>query len=54
MYGSEAMTPHGLKHGSPRTNSKAILDIDELTSKDLLNGDRVNAVTPSFGAKPNA
>jgi hypothetical protein len=44
MYGSEAMTPQELKHDSPRTNSKAIPDIDELTTKDLLDGDRVDAL----------
>jgi hypothetical protein len=44
MYGTEAMTPHELKHGSPRTNPKAILDIDETTTKDLLDGDHVNAL----------
>jgi hypothetical protein len=41
MYGSEAMTPHELNHGSPRTNQLAIPDVDESTSKDLINGDRV-------------
>jgi hypothetical protein len=38
------MTPHELKHGSPRTKPKAIPDIDEPTTKDLLDGDRVNAL----------
>jgi hypothetical protein len=41
MYGSEAMTPQELEHGSPRTNQLAIPDVDESTSKDLINGDRV-------------
>jgi hypothetical protein len=41
MYGFEAMTPQELKHGSPRTNQLAIADVDEPTSKDLINGDRV-------------
>jgi hypothetical protein len=41
MYGSEAMTPQELKHGSPRTSESAIPDIDEPTSKDLIDGDRV-------------
>jgi hypothetical protein len=44
MYGTEAMTPHELKHGSPWTNPKATPDIDELASKDLLDGDCVNAL----------
>jgi hypothetical protein len=43
-YGIEAMTPHEYNHGSPRTNPKAILDINEPTAKDLLNGDRVKAL----------
>jgi hypothetical protein len=38
------MTPQELKHSSPRTNSKAIPDIDELTTKDLLDGDHVDAL----------
>jgi hypothetical protein len=41
MYGSEAMNPQELKHGSPRTNATATPDVDESTTKDLLNGDRV-------------
>jgi ribosomal protein L21E len=44
MYGSEAMTPHELKHGSPRTNPNVIPDIDELTRKDLLDEDHVDAI----------
>jgi hypothetical protein len=44
MYGSEAMTPQELKHGSPRTNTMAIPDIDKPTTKDLLDGDRVDAL----------
>jgi hypothetical protein len=44
MYGSEAMTPQQLKHGSPRTSPTATSDIDELTSKYLINGDRVLAL----------
>jgi hypothetical protein len=44
MYGSEAMTPQELKHGSPRTNQLAIPDVDESTSKDLIDGDRVLAL----------
>jgi hypothetical protein len=44
LYGSEAMTPQELKHGSPRTNKSAILDVDEPTSKDLIDGDRVFAL----------
>jgi hypothetical protein len=44
MYGSEAMTPQELKHGSPRTNQSAVPDVDEPTSKDLIDGDRVLAL----------
>jgi hypothetical protein len=44
MYGSEAMTPQELKHGSPRTSPTATLDVDELTSKDLIDGDCVLAL----------
>jgi hypothetical protein len=39
MYGSEAMTPQELKHGSPRTNKSVVPDVDEPTSKDLIDGD---------------
>jgi hypothetical protein len=35
------MTPQEIKHGSPRTNTSSILDVDEPTSKDLINGNRV-------------
>jgi hypothetical protein len=41
LYGSEAMTPQELKHGSPRTSTSAVPDVDEPTSKDLIDGDRV-------------
>jgi hypothetical protein len=44
MYGSEAMTPQELKHGSPRTNKLAVPKVDEPTSKDLIDGDRVLAL----------
>jgi hypothetical protein len=44
MYGSEAMTPQELKHGSPRTNQLAVPDVDESTSKDLIDGGRVLAL----------
>jgi hypothetical protein len=44
VYGSEAMTPQELKHGSPRTNAMSTPDIDESTTKDLLDGDRVFAL----------
>jgi ribonuclease HI len=44
IYGSEAMTPQELKHGSPRTNKSVVPDVDEPTSKDLINGDRVLAL----------
>jgi hypothetical protein len=38
------MTPQEIKHGSPRTSASAIPDIDEPTSKDLIDGDRVFAL----------
>jgi hypothetical protein len=44
LYGSEAMTPQELKHGSPRTNKSTILDVDEPTSKDLIDRDHVFAL----------
>jgi hypothetical protein len=44
LYGSEAMTPQEIKHGSPRTNTSAVPDVDEPTSKDLIDGDRVLAL----------
>jgi ribonuclease HI len=44
LYGSEAMTPQDIKHGSPRTSTPAVLGIDEPTSKDLIDGDRVLAL----------
>jgi hypothetical protein len=44
MYGCNAMTPQELKHGSPRTSPTTTLDVDELTSKDLIDGDCVLAL----------
>jgi hypothetical protein len=44
LYGSEAMTPQEIKHGSPRTNTSTIPDVDEPTSKDLIDGDHVFAL----------
>jgi hypothetical protein len=44
LYGSEAMTPQEIKHGSPRTSASALPNVDEPTSKDLINGDRVFAL----------
>jgi hypothetical protein len=44
LYGSEAMTPQELKHGSPWTNKSAVPDVDEPTSKDLIDGDCVLAL----------
>ena len=44
MYGSEAMMPQELKHGSPRPSPTSTPDVDELTSKDLIDGDRVLAL----------
>jgi hypothetical protein len=42
MYGSEAMMSQELKHGSPRASSTP--DVDESTSKDLIDEDRVLAL----------
>jgi hypothetical protein len=44
LYGSEAMTPQEIKHGSPRTSTSAVHDVDEPTSKDLIVGDRILAL----------
>jgi hypothetical protein len=41
LYGSEAMTPQEIKHGSPPIFTTAIPDVDEPTSKDLIDRDRV-------------
>ena len=38
------MTPQEIKHGSPRTITSAVPDVDEPTSKDLIDGDRVFAL----------
>jgi hypothetical protein len=38
------MTPQEIKHGSPRTSASAVPDVDEPTSKDLIDGDRVFAL----------
>jgi hypothetical protein len=38
------MTPQEIKHGSPRTNTSAVPDVDEQTSKDLIDKDRVLAL----------
>jgi hypothetical protein len=40
----EAMTPQEMKHGPPRTSVLAVPDVDELTSKDLIDGDHVFAL----------
>jgi hypothetical protein len=44
MYWSKAMTSQELKHGSPRTSTTGTPDINESTTKDLLDGDRVIAL----------
>jgi hypothetical protein len=38
------MTPQEIKHGSPWTSTSAVPDVDEPTSKDLIDGDRVFAL----------
>jgi hypothetical protein len=35
------MTPQEIKHGSPQTSTSAVPNVDEPTSKDLIDGDRV-------------
>jgi hypothetical protein len=44
LYGSEAMTPQEIKHGSPRIVTSAVADVDEPTSKDLIDEDRIFAL----------
>jgi hypothetical protein len=44
MYRSEAMTPQELKHKSPQASPTATPDVDEPTSKDLIEGDCVLAL----------
>jgi hypothetical protein len=44
LYGSEAMTPQENKHGSPWTSASAVPDVDEPTSKDLIDRGRVFAL----------
>jgi hypothetical protein len=44
MYGSEAMTPQELKHGSPLASSTTTPDVDESTSKYLIDRDHVLAL----------
>lgn len=43
-YESEETKPQELKNGSPRASPTATPDVDEPTSKDLINGDRVLAL----------
>jgi hypothetical protein len=38
------MTPAEIKHGSPRTSTSAVPDVDEPTLKDLIDGDHVFAL----------
>lgn len=44
MYGAEAMIPQELKHGSPRRAPNMMSNIDETTTKDLLDRDRMQAL----------
>lgn len=44
MYGAKAMTPQELRHGSPQSDPDTFLDIDEMTTKDLLDGNQVYAL----------
>jgi hypothetical protein len=38
------MTLQEIKHGSPRTSTSAVPDVDEPTSKDLIDRDRILAL----------
>jgi hypothetical protein len=38
------MTSQEIKHGSPQTSASVVPDVDEPTSKDLIDGDRVFAL----------
>jgi hypothetical protein len=38
------MTPQEIKHGSPRASTSVVPDVDEPTSKDFIDGDRVLAL----------
>ena len=38
------MTPQEIKHGSPQTSTSAVPNVDEATSKDLIDGDRIFAL----------
>lgn len=44
MYGVKAMTPQELKYESPRSDPSIVPYVDELATKDLLDGDRVQAL----------
>jgi hypothetical protein len=44
LYRSEAMTSQEIKHGSPRTSTSAVPNVDEPTYKYLIDGDRVLAL----------
>jgi hypothetical protein len=51
LYGSEAMTPQEIKHGSPRTSASAVPDVDEPTSKDLIEETVSSPCRPSTNTK---
>jgi hypothetical protein len=53
LYGSEAMTPQEIKHGSPRTSASASPDVDKLTSKDLIDADSLRPAGPQKISSPN-
>jgi hypothetical protein len=38
------MTPQEIKHGSPRTSTTVVPDVNEPTSKDLIDGDHILAL----------
>jgi hypothetical protein len=44
MYGVEAMTPQELKYESPRSDPSTVPYVDELATKDPLDGDKVQAL----------
>jgi hypothetical protein len=44
LYGEEAMTPEEIQFQGPRTNIKIIDEDQQMTSKDLLEEERMKAI----------
>ena len=44
LYGEEAMTPEEIKFEGPRTNVQIIKEEEQVTSKELLEEDRMKAI----------